>query len=196
MLCFGCKQREGGCHIFWFAWYENSGGLQSMEPVVYLGWNEIFYWDVCISMQFASFIVVVPGASSLDFTVNLSWGQYKCWKWIWLFIYMHTNRHTLLGISDDCWNGDSSWLYMCWSLVWRQPIRMITQRKGKHIRGALHVTVTDITIKLPKLIAYITTIIFLYFKFSEMLCLNIQIMHCLINYPLICINYQKKSELK
>lgn len=81
--------------------------LQSMEPVVYLGWNEIFYWDVCISMQFASFIVDGPGASSLDFTVNLSWGQYTSWKWIWLFIYMHTNRHTLLGVSDDCWYGDS-----------------------------------------------------------------------------------------
>lgn len=96
--------------------------LQSMEPVVYLGWNEIFYWDVCISMQFASFIVDGPGASSLDFTVNLSWGQYKSWKWIWLFIYMHTNRRTLLGVSDDCWYGDSLSGCLCWSLVCRQPI--------------------------------------------------------------------------
>lgn len=111
-LCFGCKRGEGGCHIVWFAWYENSGGLQSMEPVVYLGWNEIFYWDVCISMQFASFIVADPGASLLDFTVNLSWGQYKSRKWIWLFIYMHTNRRTLWDASDDCLNGYPSWLYV------------------------------------------------------------------------------------
>lgn len=112
VLCFGCKRGEGGCHIFWFAWYENSGGLQSMEPVVYLGWNEIFYWDVCISMQFAGFIVADPGASALDFTVNLSWGQYKSRKWIWLFIYMQANRRTLLDAPDDCWNGDPSWLYV------------------------------------------------------------------------------------
>lgn len=112
--------------------------LQSMEPVVYLGWNEIFYWDVCISMQFASFIVDGPGASSLDFTVNLSWGQYKSWKWIWLFIYMHTNRHTLLGVSDDCWYGDSLSGCLCWSLVCKAAhIRQLHRGRWKYI--LLHV---------------------------------------------------------
>lgn len=140
VLCFGCKQGEGGCHIFWFAWYENSGGLQSMEPVVYLGWNEIFYWDVCISMQFASFIVADLGASLLDFTVNLSWGQYKSWKWIWLFIYMHKTGavckrrlrwlpewRSQLAVRGGAWCEGSRW------------VRWGRSREG--LPAALHVTV-------------------------------------------------------
>ena len=34
--------------------------------------------------------------------------------------------------------------------------------------------------KLPQLITYVKTIIFLYYKFSEMLCLNMQMRHYLM----------------
>jgi len=47
----------------------------------------------------------------LIFTVNLSWGQYKNWKWIWLFIYVEVNRPTLLDYSGDCLIYPS-WLYV------------------------------------------------------------------------------------
>lgn len=148
MLCFGCKLGEGGCHIFWFAWYENSGGLQSIEPVVYLGWNEIFYWDVCISMQFSSFIVADPGASLLDFTVNLSWGQYKSRKWIWLFIYMHSNRHTRFWWLSE-WRSQ---LAICVGAWYEGRLSDWFSRGRGGLPTALHVTAME---NIPKVFLHL-----------------------------------------
>ena len=59
------------------------------------------------------------------------------------------------------------------------------QRKGWLIFGYLLWYILDINMKLPQLITYIETmfLFFFYYKISDMLCLNIQMSHCLIKYP-------------
>ena len=53
-----------------------------------------------------------------------------------------------------------------------------------------------ITMKLPQLITYIKIIILLYYEFSEVVCLNMQMRHYLIKYALICIHFQNIHRIK
>lgn len=75
MLCFGCKEGEGA--VISFELLDMKTVVVSNQWNLWFIWGEIrfFYWDVCISMQFSGFIVADPGAFSVYFTVNLSWGQ-------------------------------------------------------------------------------------------------------------------------
>lgn len=48
---------------------------------------------------------------------------------------MHTNRHTLFGVSDDCWYGDT--LSDCCCRVWRAGGTYIRQRHAMRFDGLI-----------------------------------------------------------
>lgn len=93
LLCFGCKQGEGGCHIIWFAWYENSGGLQSMEPVVYLGWNEIFLLGCLHLDAICQLYCGRPGSILARFYSKFVMGPIQGLK-VNMVIYLHAHKQT------------------------------------------------------------------------------------------------------
>lgn len=161
-----------------------------MEPVVYLGWNEIFYWDVCISMQFASFIVVGLAWFYSEFVM----GPIQELK-VNMVIYLHAHKQA--HFVRRFW----------WLLEWRFQLAVYVpepdakaasewlHRGRGGIQAALHVTAKDTRLlKILLLHSQIWLLTLILFPgFSEIVCLNMQMMHDIINYPLVCVIYQKRS---
>lgn len=136
MLCFGWKQREGGCHIFWFAWYENSSGFAINGTCGLFGVK----WDFLLGCLHLDAICQLycgrPGSVLAWFYSKFVMGPIQEWK-VNMVIYLHAHKQA--HFVRRLW----------WLLVWKYLVWLLLSDCQTSCEGGTCDAITRWEIELP-----------------------------------------------
>lgn len=153
---FRCKQKEGSCHIFWFAWYENSGGFAINGTCGLFGVK----WDFLLGCLHLDAICQLycgrPGSILTWFYSKFVMGQIQELK-VNMVIYLHAHKQA--HFVRRFW-----WLLVWIFLVWLPGPGMQAAHIWQLHRGRWKY----ILLQIPTIHTLTCLDLFLYFTFVDM----------------------------